>query len=61
MGTQKVIQYDLIDTFGLPMVVFNIDIQHLQGSTLTVVRLPGASEMRLRANENGTQLVRSGK
>jgi len=33
----------------------------LQGSTLTVVRLPGASEMRLRASENGTQLVRSGK
>jgi hypothetical protein len=32
-----------------------------QGSTLTVVRLPGASEMRLRASENGTQLVRSGK
>ena len=23
-----------------------------QGSTLTVVRLPGASEMRLRASEN---------
>jgi hypothetical protein len=33
----------------------------LQGSTLTVVRLPGASEMRLRASETGTQLVRSGK
>jgi hypothetical protein len=33
----------------------------LQGSTLTVVRLPGASEMHLRASENGTQLVRSGK
>jgi hypothetical protein len=33
----------------------------LQGLTLTVVRLPGASEMRLRASENGTQLVRSGK
>jgi hypothetical protein len=32
-----------------------------QGSTLTVVRLPRASEMRLRASENGTQLVRSGK
>jgi len=33
----------------------------VQGSTLTVVRLPGASEMHLRASENGTQLVRSGK
>jgi hypothetical protein len=33
----------------------------MQGSTLTVVRLPGASEMLLRASENGTQLVRSGK
>jgi hypothetical protein len=33
----------------------------LQGSTLTVVRLPRASEMRLRASENGTQLVRSSK
>ena len=32
-----------------------------QGSTLTVARLPGASEMRLRASENGTQLARSGK
>jgi hypothetical protein len=32
-----------------------------QGSTLTVARLPGASEMRLRASENGTQLVRWGK
>jgi hypothetical protein len=32
-----------------------------QGSTLTVVRLPGASEMIFRASENGTQLVRSGK
>ena len=30
---------------------------YLQGSTLTVVRLPGASEMRLQASENGTQLV----
>ena len=28
----------------------------LQGSTLTVVRLPRASEMRLRASENGTHL-----
>ena len=28
-----------------------------QGSTLTVARLPGASEMRLRASENGTQLA----
>jgi hypothetical protein len=35
--------------------------KHIQGSILTVVRLPGASEMRLRASENGTQLVRSGK
>jgi hypothetical protein len=34
---------------------------NVQGSTLKVVRLPGASEMRLRASENGTQLVRSGK
>jgi hypothetical protein len=33
----------------------------VQGSTLTVVRLPGASEMCLWASENGTQLVRSGK
>jgi hypothetical protein len=33
----------------------------IQGSTLTVVRLSGASEMRLQASENGTQLVRSGK
>jgi hypothetical protein len=33
----------------------------VQGSTLTVARLPGASEMRLRASENGTQLVRWGK
>jgi len=33
----------------------------VQGSTLTVVRLPRASEMRLRASENGTQLVQSGK
>jgi hypothetical protein len=33
----------------------------MQGSTLTVVRLPGANEMRLRASENGTQLVRWGK
>jgi hypothetical protein len=32
-----------------------------QGSTLRFVWLPGASEMRLRASENGTQLVRSGK
>ena len=40
----------------------NILVLHvIQGSTLTVVRLPGASEMRLRASENGTQLVRSGK
>jgi hypothetical protein len=38
--------------------IYNIT---LQGSTLTVVRLPGASEMCLRASENGTQLVRSGK
>jgi hypothetical protein len=30
-------------------------------STLTVVRLHGAHEMRLQASENGTQLVRSGK
>ena len=36
-------------------------ILDVQGSTLTVVRLPGASEMCLRASENGTQLVRSGK
>jgi hypothetical protein len=28
----------------------------LQGSTLTVARLPGASEMRLRESENGTQV-----
>ena len=28
----------------------------IQGSTLMVVRLPVASEMRLRASENGTQL-----
>jgi hypothetical protein len=27
---------------------------YLQGSTLMVVRLPGTSEMRLRASENGT-------
>ena len=33
----------------------------MQGSTLTVARLPGASEMRLRASENGTQLARWGK
>jgi hypothetical protein len=33
----------------------------MQGSTLTVVRLTGESEMRLRASENGTQLVQSGK
>jgi hypothetical protein len=33
----------------------------LQGSTLMVARLPGASEMRLRASENGTQLARWGK
>jgi hypothetical protein len=32
-----------------------------QGSTLTVARLPGASEMHLRASENGTQLARTGK
>jgi hypothetical protein len=32
-----------------------------QGSTLMVARLPGASEMRLRASENGTQLARWGK
>ena len=37
------------------------DLDNVQGSTLTVVRLPGASEMRLRASENGTQLDRSGK
>jgi hypothetical protein len=37
----------------------NNDIEkHMyQGSTLTVARLPGASEMRLRASENGTQLA----
>jgi hypothetical protein len=51
---------------------FNIDFfsykQHfatfciiLQGSTLTVARLPGASEMRLRASENGNELARWGK
>jgi len=48
--------------------MFNVHFVHVQrnqqlmyqGSTLTVVRLPGASEMRLRASENGTQLVRSG-
>ena len=36
---------------------------NLQGSTLTVARLPGASEMRLRlrARENGTQLARKGE
>ena len=34
---------------------------HKQGSTLTVARLPGASEMRLQASENGTQLARWGK
>jgi hypothetical protein len=33
----------------------------LQGSTLTVARLPGATEMRLRASENDTQLARWGK
>ena len=33
----------------------------LQGSTLTVARLPGASEMRLRESENGTQLAPWGK
>ena len=32
-----------------------------QGSTLTVARLPGASEMHLRASENGTQLAPPGK
>jgi hypothetical protein len=31
-----------------------------QGSTLTVARLPGASEMRLQASENGTQLALRG-
>ena len=38
-----------------------VPVTTMQGSTLTVVRLPGASEMRLRASENDTQLVRSGK
>ena len=42
-------------------IVNNKNGRHVQGSTLTVDRLPGASEMRLRASENGTQLVRSGK
>ena len=41
--------------------LFGVLILDMQGSTLTVVRLPGASEMRLRASENGTPLVRSGK
>ena len=36
------------------------EVESLQGSTLTVARLPGASEMRLRASENGTQLARKG-
>jgi hypothetical protein len=36
-------------------------VKTMQGSTLTVVRLNGESEMRLRASENGTQLVQSGK
>jgi hypothetical protein len=40
---------------------YMIPLQTRQGSTLTVVWLPRASEMRLRASENGTQLVRSGK
>jgi hypothetical protein len=51
------------------MVLYNLKVfcsdmkfkMAAQGSTLTVARLPGASEMRLRASENGTQLVRWGK
>jgi hypothetical protein len=47
-------------------VVMNVMSKHtsklvrIQGSTLTVARLPRASEMRLRASENGSQLARSG-
>ena len=40
---------------------FQVPVYHGHGSTLTVARLPGASEMRLRASENGTQLAGRGK
>ena len=48
----------IIHSFQEP---YDIVTYMYQGSTFTVVQLPGASEMRLRASENGTQLVRSGK
>jgi hypothetical protein len=39
------------------LFVISLYNRPLQGSTLTVARLPGASETRLRASENGTQLA----
>ena len=39
------------------LMITNRLLDVVQGSTLTVARLPGASEMRLRASENGTQLA----
>ena len=63
------IHFILIHFAYIFLIIYRIEIvrklikikTECQGSTLTVFRLPGASEMRLRASENGTQLVRSGK
>jgi hypothetical protein len=52
------VSYHLAKRFQRKSCFRNLTIQ---GSTLTVVWLPGESEMSLRATENGTQLVRSGK
>ena len=53
---RSMIQLQYVDKVKL-----NKCILKTQGSTLTVARLPGASEMRLRASENGTQLAQWGK
>jgi hypothetical protein len=61
MTTQQFFSYIIV---FVCLMVFNAtfnNISVIQGATLTVLRLPGASEMRVRASENGTQLVQSGK